>query len=88
MIRKKEHYILLEEVIPGARVISREEGILEYKGSQYIVGVHDLKNRQQLIEHFDLLQLESQSVVDMRFDTQVIIIEGSGTGIPGPRVAQ
>lgn len=78
----------MEEVIPGAHIVSREEGILEYKGIQYVVGVHDLKKRKYLIEYFDLLQLESLTVIDMRFDTQVIIKKGSGAVISGPRIIE
>jgi hypothetical protein len=75
--RKKESYYALEEIIPEGRIISQEEGVIEYKGAQFILGTHDLKQRKGLIEKLKLLDLEGPCVIDMRFDTQVIIRKGS-----------
>ena len=77
LTKHRESYITLEEVIPGARIISQEEGVLEYKGVQYIIGTHDLKKRKYLIERLNLLDLKGQSIVDLRFDTQVIVKRGA-----------
>jgi hypothetical protein len=78
LTRGREKYITLDEVISGSRVVSLDEGIVEYNGSYFLLGTHDLKRRKYLIELLDLLKLENPSVVDLRFDTQIIIKEGSG----------
>lgn len=78
LMKTRETYILLEEVIPQARIISQEEGIVEYKGVEYILGVHDLKKKKQLIESLDLLNIEGSGVVDLRFKTQVVIKQEPG----------
>ena len=74
----REQYITLQEVISGARIISYEEGIIESKGVRFILGTHDLKKRKNIIEYLDLRNLKASCIVDLRFDTQVIIKEGSG----------
>ena len=71
--KHKKHYILLSEVIPQGRIISQEEGIIEYKGVQYILGSNDLKEKKHLIESLNLLDLEDSFVIDLRFNKQVII---------------
>ena len=76
LLRQKERYITLEEVIPGARIVSQEEGIIEYNGVQFILGTHDLKKRKRLIESLKLIDLDSSCVVDLRFNTQIIIRRG------------
>ncbi len=71
-------YITLEEVIPGARIISQEDGIIEYRELQFILGTNNLRKRKYLIELLNLLELESPCIVDLRFDTQVIIKKRPG----------
>lgn len=71
---------MLDEVIPGGRIVSQEEGIIEYQDVRYIVGTHDLMRRKNLIERLKLLDLEGPATVDVRFDTQVIIKQGTGFG--------
>ena len=78
LMKTKETYITLEEVIPQARILSREEGILEYKGIEYILGVHNLKKKKRLIESLDLLNIPGPCVVDLRFKTQVVIKQEPG----------
>ena len=73
LVGHKEHYILLSEVIPRARIISQEEGIIEYDGVQYILGTHGLKKKKHLIESLNLLALEDSFIVDLRFNKQIII---------------
>ncbi|KPJ72407.1 hypothetical protein AMJ52_06405 [candidate division TA06 bacterium DG_78] len=60
-------------MIPQARIVSQEEGILEYQGVHYILGTHDLKRKQSLIRSLDLLSLKDSFIVDMRFNRQIII---------------
>jgi hypothetical protein len=73
LTKGKETCIVLEEVIPQARILSQEEGIVEYKGIEYHLGVHDLKKKKQLIESLDLLNIPGPCIVDLRFKTQVVI---------------
>lgn len=80
MLKKREAHLLLDEVIPGGRIVSQEEGIIEYQDVRYIVGTHDLMRRKNLIERLKLLDLEGPATVDVRFDTQVIIKQGTGFG--------
>lgn len=80
MLKKREAHLLLDEVIPEGRIVSQEEGIIEYQDVRYIVGTHDLMRRKNLIERLKLLDLEGPATVDVRFDTQVIIKQGTGFG--------
>lgn len=80
VLKKREAYLLLDEVIPEGRIVSQEEGIIEYQDVRYIVGTHDLMRRKHLIERLQLLDLEGPATVDVRFDTQVIIKQGTGFG--------
>jgi hypothetical protein len=79
--KTRETYITLEQVIPQARIISQEEGIVEYKGIEFMLGVHDLKKRKHLIESLNLLELQGPCVVDLRFKTQVVIRQEPGLHI-------
>jgi len=79
--KTRETYITLEQVIPQARIISQEEGIVEYKGIEFMLGVHDLKKRKHLIESLNLLELQGPCVVDLRFRTQVVIRQEPGLHI-------
>lgn len=81
MAKTRETYIGLEQVIPQARIISQEEGIVEYKGIEFMLGVHDLKKRKHLIESLNLLELQCPCVVDLRFKTQVVIRQEPGLHI-------
>lgn len=73
LFMNRESYITLEEVIPGARIISHEDGTIEYGELQFLLGTHNLKQRKHLIELIDLLQIEGPCIVDLRFDTQIVI---------------
>jgi len=81
LTKTRETYITLEQVIPQARIISQEEGIVEYKGIEFMLGVHDLKKRKHLIESLNLLELQGPCVVDLRFKTQVVIRQEPGSHI-------
>ncbi len=76
LLRHREKYITLEEVIPGAQIVSQEEGIIELNGVRFILGTHDLGTRKHLIKSLNLDALEGPCVVDLRFNTQVIIKGG------------
>ncbi len=64
---------MLEEVIPEGNVVSRVDGIVEYKGVQYILGTNDLKMKKYLLEKLNLLDVEEVVVIDMRFRGQIIL---------------
>ena len=64
---------MLEEVIPEGNVVSRVDGIVEYKGVQYILGTNDLKMKKYLLQKLNLLDIEEVVVVDMRFRGQIIL---------------
>uniref|UniRef100_A0A7C4THS6 Uncharacterized protein n=1 Tax=candidate division WOR-3 bacterium TaxID=2052148 RepID=A0A7C4THS6_UNCW3 len=70
---KKEEYILLKEIIPGAKIISQNECILEYQGKRFIIGPGDFKKKRDLIYELDLLKLEGPLEIDLRFRRQVIL---------------
>jgi len=73
IFKHRERYILLSEVIPQGRIISREDGVIEYKGVHYIVGTDDLLRKRHLIESLNLLNLDDSVIVDLRFRNQIII---------------
>ena len=75
LFRKRINYITLEEVIPSGNVISREEGIVEYKGVQYILGTNDLDKKRYLLNKLSLLAIEDTLVVDLSYHGQIIIRE-------------
>ena len=78
LAKAKETYITLEEVIPQARILSHEEGIVEDRGVEYILGVTSLVEKKRLIESLDLLNIPGPCVVNLRFKKQVIIIQEPG----------
>lgn len=88
LFKNREIYISLNEVIPQSRIISHEEGIIEYKEVQYILGTNNLKKRKYLIESLNLLDLESSCIVDLRFNTQIIIRKGPGKNKSGSKNMQ
>lgn len=75
---KKEEYLRLNEVIPEAKIISETEGIVEYQGDLYILGLNDLKKKRELISKLDLLNLEGSFEIDLRYRRQVIIRKRKG----------
>ncbi len=81
LAKTRETYITLEQVIPQARIISQEEGIVEYKGIEFILGVHDLRKKKHFIESLNLLKLQGPCIVDLRFKTQVVIRQEPGLHI-------
>lgn len=79
LMQKHEHYILLEEVIPEGEVVSAEEGIVEYKGAQYMLGTNDLRIKKHLLEKLNLIDVRESVIVDMRYTGQIIIRHRDGT---------
>jgi hypothetical protein len=73
LFKKGSRRIFLDEVIPGGEVISREEGIVMYKGVQYILGTSELQMKKRLLEKLNLLQVDDTSVVDLSYHGQIII---------------
>jgi hypothetical protein len=73
LLRRHKKYITLEEVIPAGEVVAKDEGIVEYKGVQYILGTSDLETKRHLIEKLNLLDIEDTLVVDLSYHGQVII---------------
>jgi hypothetical protein len=73
LTQEKGAYITLEEVIPDARIVSETEGIIEYKGNIYYVGLNDLKQKRHYIESLSLLAFEGPAEIDLRFRRQIII---------------
>ncbi|OGC41275.1 hypothetical protein A2Y85_00740 [candidate division WOR-3 bacterium RBG_13_43_14] len=76
--RHREKCILLEEVIPDASIIDQEEGIIEYNGIRFILGVNNLELRKRLIDSLELFNLSGSFTVDLKFDNQIIIRKESG----------
>jgi hypothetical protein len=73
LFKRRINYITLEEVIPSGNVISREEGIVEYKGVQYILGTNDLDTKRYLLKKLSLLAIEDTLIVDLSYQGQIII---------------
>ena len=84
MTRKRETYIVLGEVIPHARVVSHEDGIIEYDDIYFILGTHDLYMRKYRVEKLLSEGLVGPCIVDLKFDTQVIIKKGPVPNVSGP----
>jgi hypothetical protein len=70
---RKPAYLLLSEVVPQSRIISEEDGIIEYQGVKYLLGRKDLGRKKRLIDSLDLLNPEPGVEIDLRFNGQVII---------------
>lgn len=79
MLQRRERYIALEDVIPGGEVVSEEEGIVEYKGAQYMLGTNNLKMKKNLLEKLNLLETGESLIVDMRYTGQIIVRNRNGT---------
>ena len=73
LFRGRINYITLEEVIPAGNVISEEEGVIEYKGVQYILGTNDLDTKRYLLNKLNLLEIEDTLIVDLSYHGQIII---------------
>lgn len=76
VLRAKERIMALEDVLPDGRIVSHEEGVIEYRGVYYILGTHDLKKRYRMLRTLSDSALHSPCIVDMRFDSQIIIKKG------------
>jgi len=72
-IRSRDGYISLAEVIPEARIVSYEDGIVEYKGKKFILGLDNLKKKKEFIQSLKLLELKDTVEIDMRFSSQIIL---------------
>jgi hypothetical protein len=64
---------MLEEVIPEGEVVSAVDGVVKYKGAQYILGTTDLETKKHLLEKLKLLEIEETLVIDMRYRGQIIL---------------
>jgi len=73
LLKRHDKYISLEEVIPAGEVVSAEEGIVEYKGVQYVLGTNDLEKKRHLLKKLNLLDIEEALVVDLSYHGQIII---------------
>lgn len=73
LLRKREHYVMLEQVIPEGEVVSAVDGVVKYKGVQYILGTTDLKVKKNLLEKLGLLEIEEALVIDMSYRGQIIL---------------
>lgn len=70
---KEGEYITLNEVIPGARIISESEGIIEYNDKRFILGQNDFKRKRELIRLLHPDTIINASVIDFRFRRQIIV---------------
>ncbi len=70
---KKIEYLTLSDVIPDAVIVSRSEGIVEYKGKRFILGGKDFKKKKEIIERLKLLEIEGSVEIDLHFKRQVIV---------------
>ena len=70
---RQPDYLLLSEVVPQSRIVSEEEGIIEYQGIKYLLGRKDLGRKKHLIDSLDLLNPDAGGEIDLRFKGQVII---------------
>ena len=77
LLRRRAVYITLEEVIPQGTVVSEQEGIVEYKGVQYILGTSDLRAKRNLLNKLNLLEIEDTLIVDLSYHGQIIIREST-----------
>lgn len=73
LLNKHVSYLTVEQVIPEAEVISKEEGIVEYKGVQYILGTSDLKMKKRLLEKLSFTDIGDTLVVDLSYHGQIIL---------------
>ncbi len=73
LFKKKESYLLLSEVIPGADIISETECIIEYRGNIFILGPGDFRKKRDLIYELDLVNIPGPVEIDLRYRRQVII---------------
>ncbi|UCD06112.1 MAG: hypothetical protein JSV98_02465 [candidate division WOR-3 bacterium] len=73
VLRKRERYVMLEEIIPEGEVLSAVDGIIKYKGVQYILGTTDLGKKKHLLDKLNLLEVEEIGVIDMRYRGQIIL---------------
>jgi hypothetical protein len=73
LFKRRIKYITLEEVIPLGTVLSEEDGIVEYKGVQYILGTNELQTKKHLLDKLNLLGIEDTLVVDLSYYGQIVI---------------
>jgi len=72
-VKKREKYITLNEVIPEAHIVSETEGIIEFNGKKFILGLNDLNKKRDLINLLRLDTIPDYTVVDMQFRRQIIV---------------
>ncbi|MCK4940801.1 hypothetical protein KAS45_01800 [candidate division WOR-3 bacterium] len=73
LLRERDEYVVLDEVIPEGEVVSREDGIVEYKGVRYVLGTNDLKKKKHLLQKLNLLGIEETLVIDLSYSGQIIL---------------
>lgn len=73
--KDKKQYINLKEVLPEAQIVSETEGIIEYEGKKFILGYNDFKRKKDIINKLNLLKLQGNLEIDLRFNRQVIVRE-------------
>ena len=73
LLRRREEYMVLNEVIPEGEIVSEEDGIVDYKGVRYVLGTNDLKKKRRLLEKLNLLEIEETLVVDLSYSGQIIL---------------
>jgi hypothetical protein len=73
---RKERIMVLEEVIPEGRIVSHEDGVVEYRSVYFILGNHDLYKRKKLLERISYNEMQGPCIVDLRFNSQIIIKKG------------
>ncbi len=73
--KDKKQYITLKEVLPEAQIVSETEGIIEYEGKKFILGYNNFKRKKEIINKLNLLKLQGNLEIDLRFNRQVIVRE-------------
>jgi len=79
LLRKREQYVTLDEVIPGGTVVSSVDGVVEYKGVRYLLSTNDLRMKKHLLEKMNLMETGETMVVDMRYRGQIILRHSNGS---------
>lgn len=71
--KSKNYYITLKEVIPEAKILSETEGVIDYEGKRFILGLNNYKKKRDIINDLNLLKLRGNLEIDLRFNRQVIV---------------
>ncbi|MGQ9464584.1 MAG: hypothetical protein ACUVQ4_02615 [bacterium] len=71
--KDNNQYITLKEVIPDAKILSETEGVIEYEGKRFILGLNNFKKKRDIINDLNFLKLQGNLEIDLRFNRQVIV---------------